>query len=191
MARKREKRSMAASSNGVPNRRSPSTFLRAGEAAVISALERLDPEFLLYVPCSSAARVLQHFANRQATTTFAVTREEEGVGIACGFLLARRRVVLLMQDTGFGNSLTALMTFAVAYHLPLFVVATRTGGPGEINSAVPPYSERLPQVLAAADLYTVVFDSRLPALAWEPTLLGLYAYAHTSHHPVVALVDLR
>jgi len=177
-------------SSRVPVDRS-STALKAGEAAVIAALERLDPEYLLYVPCSSAARVLQHFAHREGTTTFAVAREEEGVGIACGFLLANRRVVLLMQDTGFGNSLTALTTFAIAYHLPLFIVATRTGGAAEINSAVPPYSDRLPQVLAAADIYTVMFDSRLPASAWESTLVGLYSYARTAHHPAVALVDLR
>jgi sulfopyruvate decarboxylase subunit alpha len=159
--------------------------------ALLEGIRRLELEFLPYVPCSTAARVLIEVAKWPTLSLFPVTKEEEGVGILCGQLLAGRRAALLMQDTGFGNAITALLTFAQPYHLPALLIATRTGGAGEINSAVPDYSERLPAVLAGAGLYHVLFDARLPLEQWPGELVALNRYARTAHRPVIVLADLK
>lgn len=159
--------------------------------ALLEAIRRLDLEFLPYVPCSTAARVLAEASRWPTISVFPVTKEEEGVGVVCGHLLAGRRSALLMQDTGFGNALTALLTFAQPYHIPAVLLATRTGGAGEINSAVSDYSERLPSVLSAAGLYHVLFDARLPLDQWATEIVALERYARTAHRPVVVLADLK
>ena len=159
--------------------------------ALLEGIRQLDLEFLPYVPCSTAARVLSDIAHWPTVSLFPVTKEEEGVGILCGQLLAGRRAALLMQDTGFGNALTALLTFAAPYHLPAFLIATRTGGAGEVNSAVPDYSERLPAVLSSAGLHHVLFDERLPLERWPAEIVALYRYASTAHRPVIVLADLK
>ena len=159
--------------------------------ALLEGIRLLDLEFLPYVPCSTAARVLSEVSRWPTVSVFPVTKEEEGVGILCGHLLAGRRSALLMQDTGFGNALTALLTFAQPYHLPTVLIATRTGGAGEINSAVPDYSERLPSVLGAAGLYHVLLDARLPLEQWPSEIDALARYARTSHRPVIVLADLK
>jgi sulfopyruvate decarboxylase subunit alpha len=164
---------------------------RLGSAEIIAGLERLQLEFLPFVPCSTAAEILAHFRAQPAVQAFPVTREEEGVGILAGLRLAGRRAALLMQDTGFGNALTALATFGQAYHVPMLIVATRTGGLGEINAAVPVYSEAVPDVLHAAGLSVFALDARTPLAEWERTVTGAQRYAETAHRPVVVLADLR
>jgi sulfopyruvate decarboxylase subunit alpha len=159
--------------------------------ALLEGIRRLDLEFLPYVPCSTAARVLAEVSQWPTISVFPVTKEEEGVGILCGQLLAGRRSALMMQDTGFGNALTALLTFARPYHLPAFLIATRTGGAGEINSAVPDYSERLPSVLNAAGLYHVLLDARFPVDQWPAEIVALERYARTAHRPVIVFADLK
>ena len=50
--------------------------------------------------------------------------------------LVGHRAAMLMQDNGFGNALTALTTWAIAYHLPLPIFANERGGLGEYNSII-------------------------------------------------------
>lgn len=159
--------------------------------AVIAGLQRIDPEFFLYLPCSTAAPVLAHFSRRTDLVHFPVAKEEEGIGILSGLALAGRRAVMLIQDTGLGNLITALATFPKAYHVPIYVVATRTGGRREINSAVHEYADHLPDVLTAAGIYHETLDARTPLAHWPDAIADAYRYACTSHKPVVTLLDLK
>ena len=74
---------------------------------------------------------------------FPVAREEEGVDIASGLAMAGKKGVLFCQDVGLGNSMVALTTFVMAYHVPILVLAIRRGGFGEFNAAVHNYSDIL------------------------------------------------
>lgn len=165
--------------------------VEARSRVVIEGIERIGPEFFIYVPDSSAAKVFEHFIDSPAVTDFPMTKEEEGIGILSGLALSGRRAVMFIQDTGFGNSITALTTFAAAYHVPIFIAASRTGGAKEINSAVHAYSDPLPEVLRAANIYCDLLDRRTPLDRWPGHIAELYEYAHTSHKPVVALMDLK
>lgn len=163
----------------------------ASSQAVIDGLERIDPEFFLSNPCSTGARVLEQFASRPNLVHFPVTKEEEGIGILSGLALAGRRAVMMIQDTGFGNAITALTTLAQGYHLPICIIATRTGGIREINSVVHEYSDRLPAILSAAGIYHEILDARMPLSQWPKRIYEIYRYAHVCHKPVVLLVDLK
>ena len=63
-------------------------------------------------------------------------REEEAVGVVGAMNLVGHRSVVMMQDNGFGNALTAIATWAGAYHLPLPIFANSRGGLGEYNSMI-------------------------------------------------------
>ncbi|HBY93171.1 MAG TPA: thiamine pyrophosphate-binding protein [Chloroflexi bacterium] len=165
--------------------------LPASSQALVAGLEKIDPEFLLYLPCGTAARVLSYFISKTTLVHFPVAREEEGIGILSGLVLAGRRAVLLIQDTGLGNSMTALATFPQVYHLPICIVATRTGGRREINSAVHRYSEHLPGILTAAGISYESLDVRVPLSHWPAIVAERYQYARVSHRPVVILIDLK
>ncbi|MBI4337862.1 MAG: thiamine pyrophosphate-binding protein [Chloroflexi bacterium] len=160
-------------------------------AAIIQGIEAIAPDVLIHIPDSTVAPVLDHFARHPTIRAFSVSREEEAVGMAAGLELAGVRCVLLVQDTGLGNSLTALTTFNLAYRVPTLLIVVRRGGVGEINSAVNEYSEHVPQVLQAAGIKGFTLDWRVPAERWAPAIQGAFQYAHTSHGPVAVLVDLK
>jgi sulfopyruvate decarboxylase subunit alpha len=162
--------------------------------AVIDGVEAIDPEFVLHLPSSTLKLVLAHFLDgagaKAGRRVFPIPREEEGISILAGLVLARRRAVMIFQDNGVGNLLTALLTFPQPYHLPLFGIITRRGGLGEYNSMIHTISERTEAMLDAARVRWFQLDSRLPLEDWSSTLERAYAYAQTTHQPVFVLVNL-
>src|SRR5688572_1009886 len=91
--------------------------------ACAKGLEAARLDFLAYVPSNTIAPIIDHFRTRSAGKggphAFPVGREEEAVGIIGGINLAGGRGAMIIQDNGFGNAITALATWAVAYHVPL------------------------------------------------------------------------
>jgi sulfopyruvate decarboxylase subunit alpha len=162
--------------------------------AVIDGIEAIDPEFVLHLPSSTLKLVLGHFLDgsgaRPGRRIFPIPREEEGISILSGLALAGRRAVMIFQDNGIGNLLTALLTFPQPYHLPLFGVVTRRGGLGEYNSMIHTISERSEALLDAAHVRWFQLDGRTPIEEWPATLERGYAFAVTTHRPVLVMVNL-
>jgi len=162
--------------------------------AVIDGIEAIDPDFVLHLASSTLKRVLSHFIDgpgaRPGRTVFAMPREEEGISIASGLVLAGRRPVLIFQDNGVGNLLTALLTFPQPYHLPLFGIVTRRGGLGEYNSMIHTISERTEALLDAAGVRWFQVDGGVPIDVWPATIERGFAFAQTTHRPVFVLVNL-
>lgn len=161
---------------------------RAG--AVAGALERSDLDLLAYLPSNSIAGIIGRLRGGERPRAFPVAREEEAIGIIGGANLAGGRGAVLMQDNGFGNALTALATWAVAYHLPLPVVANTRGGLGEYNSMIHTFSERVPDLLHALGVPVHVLDRRSPATDWGAVVSEAVRHAWMTSRPVVVLLDL-
>jgi len=117
--------------------------------ALLDALVEAGIEFLPYVPDEVLSRVLEEAAERPKLSLIALTREEEGVGIACGIALAGRRCALMMQTTGMGNSLNAIGSVAMSQRIPLLIVVSERGGLGEIVSTQLPLGGSLRRILDA------------------------------------------
>jgi len=162
--------------------------------AVIDGLEAIDPEFVLHLPSSTLKIVLDHFLTgpgaRTGRLVFPIPREEEGISILSGLSLARRRSVMIFQDNGIGNLLTALLTFPQPYHLPLFGIVTRRGGPGEYNSMIHTVSERSEALLDAAGVRWIQLDGKTPVEEWSEAIVRTHRFAQITHRPVFALVNL-
>lgn len=142
----------------------------------------------VYVPSSHIAPVVTFLEDAHAAG-FLANREEEGVGIAGGMALAGRKVALLMQDNGFGNALTALTTFAVAYHVAFPVVANTRGGLGEYNAMIHNFSDRVPAVLRSAGLRVEELSPAMSPDIWRATGRAVGELCVTTHRPVVVLAD--
>lgn len=164
----------------------------ARSAAILDAIDEIDPEFVLHVPSSTLKSVLEPLLAMDSPSrrVFPVPREEEGVSILSGLSLTGRRAIMIFQDNGIGNLLTALLTFPQPYHLPLLCIVSRRGGLGEYNSMIHTISERSTMLLDAADVRWFQLDGRTPLEAWAPALVRAYEFAFTTHRPVFVLVDL-
>jgi sulfopyruvate decarboxylase subunit alpha len=171
--------------------------------AIIDGIEAIDPEFVLHLPSSTLKAVVGHFlyqdgghqdsgqgAGPSSRRVFPIPREEEGMGIMSGLVLAGRRAVMIIQDNGLGNLITACATFPQAYHIPMLVVTARRGGLGEYNSMIHKVSEHAEALLDAAGLRYFQLDHRSPIAEWTPTVTRAYEYAQITHRPVFLLVNL-
>lgn len=162
-----------------------------GSARIIEGIERIDPEFFVHVPCSSLTKIIDHFEAKPGIMAFPATREEEAVGILSGLSLAGRRAVLAIQDNGFGNCLTALTTFPQAYHIPIFILATRRGGLNEYNSMIHHFCEHVVDAVSVMQIKNFHLDTRTPMGEWPTVVKLAYEHALMTHRPVVVFADLQ
>ena len=118
-----------------------------------------DINFVCSVPCAMLTGVLKLLQNA-AVLHIPVTREEEGVGIAAGASLGGKRPALLMQNSGLGNSLNALLSLTKLYRLPLPLVISHRGRKGEPVSAQVPMGKATLNLLKAARIDYVKIKKR-------------------------------
>ena len=61
----------------------------------------------------------------------AVPREEEGMGICAGAYLGNKFPCIMMQNTGIGNSVNAIVSLLQLYQMPVVFLISYRGTPGE------------------------------------------------------------
>jgi sulfopyruvate decarboxylase subunit alpha len=161
--------------------------------AVIQGIDHIAPTHVLWLPSSTLRLVLDHVEQRAgegAYQSVPLTREEEGVGIAGGLALGGAKPLLIVQDNGIGNALTALTTFAQPYHLPLLLIVSQRGGLNEYNSMIHTLCERVDDIVDAAGLRFFKLDERVPVDRWATTVVAAWEHAHMTHRPVILLTNL-
>jgi sulfopyruvate decarboxylase subunit alpha len=169
------------------------TITQERHQEVVDAVKALHPDGVAYVPSASIAPiingVLDAHRDGDLPLVFPVSREEEAVGIVCGYPYVGKFGVILMQDNGFGNALTALTTMAVSYHLPLLIVANTRGGLAEYNSMIHSISAPVPDLLRATGIPVFTLDRRNPAKDWGATVKEAGKHAQMTYRPVVVLME--
>lgn len=78
-----------------------------------------------------------------------VCREEEAIGIGVGLVTAGQRPLILIQNSGLGNSLNALASLAIAYRVPLVVGVSLAGDSGDPSVARRPLGSRTVSLIEA------------------------------------------
>ncbi len=79
-----------------------------------------------------------------------VSREEEGIGLMAGAWLAGRTPAMFMQNSGFGNSVNAILSLLHYYRIPILLVMSHRGSPGEPIEAQRPMGDAIRGLMAAA-----------------------------------------
>jgi sulfopyruvate decarboxylase subunit alpha len=158
--------------------------------AVAAGIDAIGLDFVLHLPSSTLATVIRAIESSPSTRSFPVTREEEAIGIASGLALAGKKAALVIQDNGIGNLLTALNTFPVAYHLPVFLVVSRRGGLNEYNSMIHQFCERVEAISDAAGLRYWRLDARVPLDTWASTISKGFEHSILTRRPVAVFVDM-
>jgi sulfopyruvate decarboxylase subunit alpha len=157
--------------------------------AVVDGLREWGLETFVHVPSSHVAPIIEGLEAGGVDGRLA-NREEEAIGIAGGLALAGRRVAIVMQDNGFGNALTALTTFAKAYHVGLPIVANTRGGPGEYNAMIHSFSDAVPDLLRAAGIRVEALGPAQSPDLWRRTTVACAELALMTHRPIVLLMHL-
>ena len=154
-------------------------------------MEAVGIQFFIHVPDSFGAPVIAHFEANDQVRSFPVAREEEGIGIAAGLAMTGKKGILFYQDTGLGNSIGALTTYAAAYHAPILLLAIRRGGFGEFNAANFLFSEKAIDMVDTMRIKAFTLDYKVPLEQWPNAIKQAYDYAHMTHRPIIVFLNLK
>ena len=100
-------------------------------AALAALLEGQGYDFFTGVPCSMIESLIGTLETHPRLPYVPAVREDVAVGLAAGAWLAGRRPMVLMQNSGLGTSLNALVSLALMYRLPALLLVTWRGHRGK------------------------------------------------------------
>jgi sulfopyruvate decarboxylase subunit alpha len=75
--------------------------------------------FIVSVPCAQFEGIIKIIEDSKDISHISATREEEGIGIAAGITLGGKNSIILMNDSGLGNSLITINNIINNYDIPL------------------------------------------------------------------------
>jgi phosphonopyruvate decarboxylase len=84
-------------------------------------------DFFCGVPCSVLGRIIECLSHDKNFQYVAATREDEALGIAVGAYMGGRKPVVLMQNSGLGNSIDALTSLVLLYRFPILLIVSWRG----------------------------------------------------------------
>lgn len=143
------------------------------DVSVVDCIERAGVDLVCSLPCNMLAGVLVELEQRNIHH-IRVCREEEGVGIAAGAALVGCRPLLLMQNSGLGNSINALASLTSLYRLPLFLLMSHRGGVTEKIAAQIPMGRAAPELLRVLDISFIEVKSAADTSRLEREMLSAY-----------------
>ncbi|MGB2842335.1 MAG: sulfopyruvate decarboxylase subunit beta [Halobacteriota archaeon] len=157
------------------------------EREVIETLKRNKIDVVSTLPCEKISALLRFVTGERAFCHVGLNREENGVGLSAGVYLAGGKPVMIIQSTGLGNSINAIMSLSVTYKLPLPVIASWRGVYKESIEAQVPLGKALPGVLDALGLkYTIIEGATQIRLVEE-----VIQDAFSTERPHIALISPR
>jgi sulfopyruvate decarboxylase alpha subunit len=88
-------------------------------------------DFVIGVPCSILKEVINYLSEDPDVPYIPATREDEAIGIATGAYLAGKKPVILMQNSGLGNTIGTLASLPLLYEIPLLLLISWRGYQGK------------------------------------------------------------
>ncbi len=155
--------------------------------AVYQGLRKAGIDFAASVPCVNLQQLLALVKGDAKIIHIPVTREEEGVGLCAGAWMGGRRPVLLMQNSGLGNSINALASLDLLYEIPLLMIISHRGCEGEPMVGQMPMGRLTARLLNTME---IAFFSPTPSEA-EETVECAWSVAAKNRRPVAVLLDLQ
>ena len=151
----------------------------------IFASEKID--LVSSLPCNNFAPLIGDLPDRFRHVR--LSREENGVGISAGASLTGSKPLMLIQSTGLGNSLNALLSLHGAYRLPLPIIASWRGrGERDRNPAQIPFGKSLPEVFKAFGIPCTIIETP-GQVATISTAIG-DAFSHSSPHIILVSPEI-
>lgn len=97
--------------------------------ALYNVLDELGFNFYTGVPCSMLSGLIELLTEKNKYLP--ATREDEAIGIAVGAYLAHKKPVVLMQNSGFCNSIGHIKSLVNLYNIPILFIISMRGYDGD------------------------------------------------------------
>ncbi|GBE00770.1 MAG TPA: sulfopyruvate decarboxylase subunit alpha [Nitrospirae bacterium] len=125
------------------------------EDELIEIIKNAGVDFICTLPCEKIKSLIYKVQSRFIHVP--LTREEEGVGISAGAALAGKKPAMIVQSSGMGNMINALLSLTSFFNLPLAIFVSQRGIYKEKIAAQVPMGTALKGLLKALGIgYTVL-----------------------------------
>jgi sulfopyruvate decarboxylase alpha subunit len=133
---------------------------------IVAGLKSNNVRIIAHVADTVLAPIIRLLESDPFFRVVTLSREEEGVGLLAGAYLGGQRGALLLQASGFGNTINALGSLALPYQIPFVMLLSQRGSFFEHNVVQLAGGKAVPKVLDALGIQ--VFEMR------HPEDVGLY-----------------
>ncbi|UCG78377.1 MAG: sulfopyruvate decarboxylase subunit alpha [Nitrospirota bacterium] len=133
--------------------------MRSPEEELVSILRESGVDVVATLPCERVKNLIMLV--RSEFEHVGLSREEAGVGISAGVALAGNRAAMIVQNSGIGNMINALLSLTSFYKLPLPIFLSHRGVYKETIAAQVPMGEHVEGLLKAAGIgYTNIENAK-------------------------------
>ncbi len=87
------------------------------------------------VPCSLLGPLIDHIRGRSDLDYLVAANEGDAVAVAAGSVLGGRPAVAMMQNSGLGNAVNPLTSLTWPFRIPILLIVTWRGAPGQTDEA--------------------------------------------------------
>ncbi len=157
--------------------------MESPERRVVEILKNNRIDVAATLPCDRIKALLPLIS--QSIDTIPLTREENGLGICAGVYLGGGRPVMVIQSTGLGNMINALLSLNLTYGIPLPVLASWRGVYKESIEAQVQLGKRLPGIMESAGLETTIIENQDELGNIEKAI----ADSFSNNHPHIILIS--
>lgn len=126
--------------------------------SLLASLKENHVRLIAYVPDKILVPLIEGVESDDFFLPVTATREEEAVGIVSGSFMGGTRGALMMQTSGFGNTINALASLVVSYQLPLLMIISERGILGEFNPCQVPITRTVRPTLDALGIYHATLE---------------------------------
>jgi phosphonopyruvate decarboxylase len=141
----------------------------------LDLLEQHGYDFFTGVPCSLFEGVIRILDAEPRYGYISAVREDSAMGLAAGAYLGGRQPVVLMQNSGLGVSMNALVSLHQIYDIPALLVISWRGEGGADGPGGPggPGGHDAPEHLIMGDVMRPLLDLlRIPFAVFAPSTLA-------------------
>ena len=155
---------------------------------ILEVFRAEDIRHLVFLPDTVMGRLLALAEEDPFFKLVGVHREEEAVGILAGLFLGDQRGAMLVQSSGLGNTLNALGSLAMAYHIPFPMLVSLRGELGEFNPAQLHMGRAVPGCLDALNIRHVTLRTETDL---ETIVTGAIKTCFTAEEPFGLLLSAQ
>jgi sulfopyruvate decarboxylase subunit beta len=120
------------------------------EGKILDILKRHRVDFIGALPCDRNKKLYDAIVT--GFKTVELSREEEGVGICAGALMAGARPAMFIQNSGLGNMINALASMSKLYSFALPIFMSWRGMESETIDAQKWMGEYVPKIMETMDI---------------------------------------
>lgn len=119
---------------------------------LLDCIKNANINYILCVPCIYLKNFINKIKEDNKIKYISITREEEGVGICSGLWFGGIRSLLLIQNSGLGNSINTIASLNKLYNIPILIFASYRGVENEKMVGQIPMGEITESILKSLNI---------------------------------------